>query len=427
MFCRSRGRIRAIILIFGFLSASAGAADALTLGEAQDLAIFRSAQLIGNKASVAAARQMASAAGQLPDPVLKLGVENLPINGPDRLSLTRDFMTMRRIGLSQEIPRAEKRQLRSERFEKEAVRMVAESQLNIANIRRETAIAWVDRYYAQQTRDVVLNQVAETKLQAQTAESGYAVGRNSQADVFAARTALVMLEDKLSQIDKQERNATLMLTRWVGIEGQRPVIGAPAWQSSHLDGDRLSEHFQNHPDLVMLRAQVDAAETEAQLAQANKSPDWNFEVAYSHRGSAYSNMISFGVSVPLQWDQKNRQDRELAAKLALVDEAQAKYEETLQVHDAEVRGLLNEWNNGKLRVARYKGELIPFAKQRTEASLTGYRTGKSDLASALSARRDEVDTRIQALNVEMETARAWAQLNFLIPDHNVNARNGKQP
>ena len=37
---------------------------------------------------------------------------------------------------------------------------------------------------------------------------------------------------------------------------------------------------------------------------------------FSQRGSAYSNMVSLNVSVPLQWDQKNRQDRELAARLA---------------------------------------------------------------------------------------------------------------
>ena len=236
-----------------------------------------------------------------------------------------------------------------------------------------------------------------------------------------------MLEDRLSQIDKQERNATLMLTRWVGADGQRPVSGAPPWQSSHLDGNRLDEHFQYHPDLVMLRAQVDAAQTEARLAQANKKSDWSVEAMYSQRGSAYSNMISLGVSIPLQWDQKNRQDRELAAKFAMVEEARAKYEEMQRAHDAEVRSLLNDWNNGKSRVARYKDELIPLAKQRSDASLTGYRTGKGDLAATLLARRDEVDARIQALTVEMETARAWAQLNFLIPDHHLAAQPGKQP
>jgi hypothetical protein len=53
---------------------------------------------------------MAAAAGQLPDPVLKLGLNNLPIDGPDRYSVTRDFMTMRSVGVMQELTRAEKRE-----------------------------------------------------------------------------------------------------------------------------------------------------------------------------------------------------------------------------------------------------------------------------------------------------------------------------
>jgi outer membrane protein TolC len=388
------------------------------LSEAQTLAVSRSRQLTANEASIAASRQMAVAAGQLPDPILKFGVENLPVNGPDRLSLSRDFMTMRRIGLSQEIPRAQKRQLRAERFEREAARTLAERQLNIANIQRNTTLAWIERYYTQQMRDLVVRQIQETALQLRTAESGFGIGRNSQAEVFAARAALVLLKDRLSQIEKQERNAALMLARWVGRDSERPAAGAPAWQTSNLDDEKLDEHIQSHPDLIMRRAQVEAAQTEARLAQANKKADWSVEAMFSQRGSAYSNMVSISVSVPIQWDQKNRQDREVAAKLAMIDEAQATHDDLLRQHEAEVRRLLNDWKNGKSRVARYLSELIPLAKQRSEASLTGYRTGKADLASTLVSRRDELDARMQALTIEMETARTWAQLNFLIPDQN---------
>lgn len=405
---------------------AAWAADPLSLAEAQALAVARSHQLVANSAAAASSRQMAAAAGQLPDPVLKLGVENLPVNGDYRLSLSRDFMTMRRIGLSQELPRAQKRQLRSERFEREAVRIEAEAQLNTANIRRETALAWIERYYTDQMRQIVLRQIQETELQARTAEAGYGAGRTTQADVFAARAALVMLEDKLSQVDRQERNALLKLQRWVGPEARRPAGGPPMWEDSHLDDGQLDAHFQYHPDLVMLRAQIEVAEAEARLAQASKRPDWSVEAMYSQRGPAYSNMVSIGVSVPLQWDQKNRQDREVAAKWAMVEEARARYEEMLRSHDAEVRSLLNDWRIGKSRVVRYRGELIPLARQRADASLTGYRSGKSDLAATLLARRDEVEAHMQALTVEMETARAWAHLNFLIPDDNPEAPQPKE-
>ena len=62
----------------------------------------------------------------------------------------------------------------------------------------------------------------------------------------------------------------------------------------------------------------EVAAAEARIAQANKKSDWTVELAYQQRGSSYSNMISIGVSIPWQWDQKNRQDRDVASKLALV-------------------------------------------------------------------------------------------------------------
>jgi len=420
-------RTAAAAMVVAMASAS-WAADPLTLIEAQRIAVGRSQQLVAQGALTVAAREQAIVAGQLPDPVLKFGIDNLPADGADRGSLTRDFMTMRRIGVMQEITRSEKRQLRSERFERDAQRMQAQRQLTQANLRRDTALAWLDRYYTQAMRELVQQQIAETRLQVQAADIAFRNGRGSQADVLAARSAVIQLEDRLSQIDRQSRSAALMLARWVGTpDAQRPLAGSPPWQTTPLQSEVSSEHLKQHPDLLAISAEVDAVETDARLAQANKQADWSVEASYAQRGPAYSNMISIGISIPLQWDQKNRQNRELAAKLAMVDEAKARYEDMLRSHEAEVRGWLNDWQTGKDRLARYRNELIPTARQRTEAALTSYRTGKSDLGGALAARRDEIDTRMQALTLEMETARSWAQLNFLVPEHSMPAQAKEQP
>ncbi|MES2280115.1 MAG: TolC family protein [Pseudomonadota bacterium] len=421
------GRTAAAALMMAVVSAS-WAADPLTLIEAQRIAVGRSQQLLAQDALTTAAREQAVAAGQLPDPVLKLGIDNLPANGPDRFSLTRDFMTMRRIGVMQEIPRAEKRQLRTEKLERDADRVQAQRQLTLANVHRDTALAWLDRYYAQAQRELLQQQVEETQLQVQAADSAFRTSRGSQADVFAARAAVINLQDRLSQIDRQSRSATLMLARWVGASAaERPTSGSPPWQTTPLQGDISTDHLKRHPDLLAISAEIDAAETEARLAKANKKSDISIEASYAQRGPAFSNMLSIGVSIPLQWDQKNRQDRELGAKLAMVDEAKARYEDMLRNHEAEIRVWLNDWQTGKERVVRYRDELIPIARQRTEATLTAYRIGKSDLASGLLARRDEIDVRMQALTLEMETARSWAQINFLIPDQHISAVAKDQP
>ena len=397
------------------------ATDPLTLKEAQRIAVGRSQQLVAQNALTAAAREQAAAASQLPDPVLKFGIDNLPSNGPDRLSLTRDFMTQRRIGLMQEIPRFEKRRFRAEKFEREAERIQALQQLTLANVRQGTALAWLDRYYAERQRELLQQQIEETRLQVQAADSAFRSNRGSQADVFAARAAAATLQDRLSKIDRQSRSAGLMLARWVGASAaDRPGAGAPPWQSTPLQGDVSSAHIQRHPDLLAISAEIDAAESEARLAQASKKPDISLEASYAQRGPAFSNMLSIGISIPLQWDPANRQNRELGARLAMVDEAKARYEEMRRKTEAEIRSLLNEWQTGKERWVRYRDELIPLARQRTDATLAVYGTGKSGLAEVLSARRDEIEVRLQALTVEMETARVWAQLNFLISDPQIS-------
>lgn len=395
----------------------------LSLEDAQRLAAVRSGQLAAQDAATRAAREMAVSAGQLPDPVLKLGIDNLPVSGPDRLSLGRDFMTMRRIGLMQELPRAEKRQLKTERFEREAESAQAQRQMALANVQQGTALAWLERYYTQAMRALLQQQIEETRLQEQGAHIAFREGKGAQADVFAARAAQIELDDRLSQIERQARNAGLMLVRWIGPEATRPLSGEPAWttvwHSTTPDALLSDHHLARHPQLAVSAAMLNAAETEARLAQANTKSDWTVEAAYQQRGPSFSNMVSIGVSIPLQWDPKNRQNRELAAKLAAVDEARANDEETRRAYEAELRGLLNDWRTGKERVARYTGQMIPVAGQRSAAALTAYRIGKGDLASVLAARRDEIAARIQALSLELETARLWAQLNYLQPDVSV--------
>ena len=95
-----------ILILFWSVASFGSAADTpITLSEAQRIAAERSRQLTAQDSAVFASREMAVAAGQLPDPTLKAGIDNLPVNGADAFSLTRDFMTMRRIGVMQEFTR----------------------------------------------------------------------------------------------------------------------------------------------------------------------------------------------------------------------------------------------------------------------------------------------------------------------------------
>jgi outer membrane protein TolC len=406
--------------LFALICALPAYGQALSLPDAQRRAIERSRQLPAQDSAVTASRQMAVAAGQLPDPVLKLGIDNLPISGEDRFSLTRDFMTMRRIGVMQEITRGQKRELRAQRFEREAERSLAEKDAALAAIQRETALAWLERHFAEAMAAVLAEQAAQARLEVQASEAAYRGARAGQADVFAAHSTLAGLEDRASEFARRIAVAKSNLARWVGEGAEAPLAPPPAMGSIPFDASKLESHLGVHPEIVAMTKQAEVAAAEARIAQAARTPDWTVELAYQQRGPDFSNMVSVGVSVPLPWDRANRQDREAGSKLAMAEQVRAQRDELLRAHIGEVRAMMVEWQNGRERVGRYERDLVPLARERARAALAGYQGGKTSIADLLSARRNESDVRMQAVQLQMETARLWARLNHLIPDHTLH-------
>jgi len=394
------------------LPLSAAAQNALSLTDAQQLAVERSRQLAGQDAAVAADRDLAVSAAQNPDPVLNAGIENLPVTGADQFSVGSDFMTQRSIGVTQELTRGDKKRLRGEHYEREADKTLAEKAEATLIIRRDTALAWLDRYYAEASAALIGEQILQGQGEIEAAQTAYRSGRGSQSDVLAARTALLGLQDRASEIARKVRTAKIALVRQIGEPGDLSLAQRPVIDHIPIDPGALDKHIAMHPDIVVLAKREDLAATDARLAQANRQSDWSVGLSYAQRGSQYSNMASIGVSVPLQWDQANRQDREVAAKLAQADQIRAQREEAMRAATAEVRTMIAEWESARERQTRLEHELVPLATERTQAELSAYRSGKSSLNDVLVARRNEVEARLQALQMEAEAARLWAQLNF---------------
>lgn len=419
----------ACLLALGLAFAHVGsyAQQALSLDRALQLAQSRSRQLTAQDAAATASRDMALAAGQLPDPTLKFGVNNLPVNGEDRFSLTRDFMTMRSVGVMQEITRGDKLKARSARFNREAEAAEASRAVALANLRRDTAMAWLDRYYQERMLDVLRTQRTEAGLQIEAAEAAYRGGRGTQADVFAARSMVAQMNDRIRQTEKQIGTAKIKLARWVGDDAAQALDTPPSLEVVHLELTSLDGQLAHHPEIALMAKQEEVARADVDIAQSNKRADWSVELMYSQRGPAYSNMVSVNVSVPLQWDQKNRQDRELSAKLAVAEQMRAQREEATREHVADTRMWLQEWQSNRERLAQYDIALIPLSLERTRAAIAAYRGASGPLTAVLEARRMAIDTQMDRLRLAMETAALWAQLEYLIPAEHQPTTEPRQP
>ncbi len=426
--CMARWRWQCLLLCAWCWVAAAQAQAALTLESALERAQARSHQLPAQDAAVQAAREMAIAAGQLPDPVLRAGITNLPVDGPDRFALTRDFMTMRSVGVMQEFTRSDKRAARAARFDREADAGAAGRAVALLDLRRSTAVAWLELHYWERLRDALAVQRTEATLQIDAAQATYRGGRGAQADVFAARLAVARIDDEVLQTQRRIATARTQLARWIGADAEQPLALPPATDRLRLTLPGLDAQLEHHPRMVQLDRQVAIALAQAEIARTGKRADWSIEVMFSQRGPAYSNLASVNLSLPLHWDQAKRQDRELAGALAVVEQRREERAEALRELVAQGRAMLASWHVNQERLTLFDSTLMPLARERTRATLASYRGGAAPLVSVLEARRMEIDTALDRLRLEIETASLWAGMEFLLPaDRDLSARTEQKP
>src|SRR5687767_13559554 len=111
----ARSVVVVVALAFG---AATSFAQSLSLEEALRAGEVQSPRLAAQRHMLTSTEAQVGRAGELPDPKLKLGIENLPITGPDAWRYGRDSMTMGQIGLAQEFPNSAKRSALYQRAER---------------------------------------------------------------------------------------------------------------------------------------------------------------------------------------------------------------------------------------------------------------------------------------------------------------------
>jgi outer membrane protein TolC len=412
VFRHGRKRALAILLLLGGVNAFAQEAP-LTLEAALQSATDRSASMQAAQSSVRASSQGVVRAGQLPDPTLKAGIDNLPVNGPQGFTIGQDFMTMRRVGIEQEWVSPEKRRLRTALANQEVDRERSGYLAQLVNVREQTATAWLSAAYAKKALSLQQELVDHMVHELAATQASYRGAKASAADVTQAQFMLAQTRDQLLKAQQVLQTALIGLSRWTAapvtdISGDPP---APQSVVATLPPEELK---RVEPALISASSEIAVADADTAVAQSNRNPNWTWEVAYQQRGGQYSNMVSVGVSIPIPLNRRDRQDPDTAEKSELGTKARLMYEDAQRQVDADIRNLSATLASGRERVANLSTSLVPAADQRLQLSTAAYRAGTGSLADTFAAKRAVLDARLQVLDLQRDVSLTWAQLEYQI-------------
>ncbi|MBS0377184.1 MAG: TolC family protein [Proteobacteria bacterium] len=392
---------------------SADATSPLSLAEAAHLALTDQPILTGRQAIIDSDERQAVAAAQLPDPKLTSGIKDLPIDTSEAFNLRADNFTEYTVGLIQDLPRADKRRLKGERKRLEADTERAALANDRRAIRRDTSLAWLDVYEAEQGLALAGQLTVEATLQVQSLEKDYGNGKASQADWLAAKVEASLAEDKAHDWLHHAERSRAGLARWIGDAAQRPLADdlSPTAPPPELPG--LITAVDHHPVIDGLDKQIEASATDIALARQAYKPDVSVEGYFAYR-PGYSDFIGIQFTIDLPYFTKNRQDPELAAALEKSHASTDRKRDALRELHTQVSQIHLDWQHYRQRVGEFDTTILPNAERRIQDARSSYQAGRGSFDAVLLARRSLIDLRLQRLALAVEAARAQVRLQYFV-------------
>ncbi len=405
-----------LAILLALMSVSTPAFTApLTFKEALAQALRSTPTLMANAAQVDAARAAAIPAGELPDPKLVVGIDNLPVTSQDRFKLDRDFMTMRRIGIMQEFPNQDKREARAAVAQGQVEVSEAQTQITRLMVLRETAVAWIGRDSVERQLARIDELLEENRMFDAAVRARLAGGKGMTAEIVAPRQEAAAIENRRDGLQASRTQAIAALKRWLGPMAEEPLQGStPDWS---ITRQMLLHQLHQHPEVTFYNSKEHVLNAEIKEAQAAKKSDWSLEVAYQKRASQFSDMLSVQARFDLRLFTEKRQDPLIAAKRAERIGLDAEREATLREHAAMLESDLADYERLDSALKRQRDILLPLATEKVELAMADWRGGKGGLSEVIVARRERIDTELKLIQIAGERSQMAARLHYAFGEH----------
>ncbi len=367
-------RLKAISIALAGSALVSPVAYALDFAEARLIAEQQSPRISAQQLQVNVAESVQKAAGSLPDPKLSLGIENYPISGMDRWSMTRESMTMQRLALMQEVPNRAKRDAQVASAQARVDRERAALVLQRLQIRQELSLAWIAAQAVEQ-REILLTELLAENQRLQDSLPARVAGGTAQAgDLLVAQQEALTLTDRRDDLQRDRAKARAALRRWVGSRADEALQGDPGPLTRPVA--QLRTELANHAELELYPAMQSMARAESREAQSETRGDWAWEIAYSRRDRRWGDMVSFQVTFDLPWQKDRRQVPMIEAKRHELERLDAEREDVARRHLQELDDSAAELQALNSQIDRLQTAGLQLVRNRAALALSNYRSAK---------------------------------------------------
>lgn len=360
-----------------------------------------------------ASEQSAIAARSLPDPELMTGIQNLPITGHNALSPTDDEMTMFMVGVTREQVRRSKREAETQRILAEALVSKRQATAEDRRIRREVMIAWIDAVEARAKQRLIQTLIGDLKTGRKVAEAGIPIGGSTPALALQADAEIALQEAQLADARRAEEFARAELARWIGLAAARPVPDVlPHIQLPQQYAARLTA-VGVHPEVMVARAEQDVANREIEVARQARKPDFSWSVSVGIR-PRYGEMLTGTVSIPLQFNRRNRQDRLLSAAQTRADAATLRLKNTARELERDYLTAVADYRGIDAEVARIDKGALPALESAFTSAEARYHAGGGTLEQPFAIVRRYSEAGMQSIEAHAKRERAAATIIYIL-------------
>ncbi len=402
-------------------AASAGATAGDSVPGNADVEALVEAALAANPAlraareRVSAARARVAPAGLLPDPMLMVGIQNLPLGrmepGTDAHGTPLpnsgsgpDPMTMRMIGVGQSIPYPGKLSLRRRVASREAEAAEAALAATAREVTRDVRAAYYELAFLDQSLEIVERNRRLLGDFIQITETRYGVGVAGQQDVLRARVEATRLAESAVALTEQRRAALARLNAALDRPSETPVsgprvpervaraavadsagrirfvsaaLGARAADSPLPPLGELQETaVRESPELREQAAMLLAQAARLELARREYLPDFDLSLQYGQRGGGLPDMVTALVSVPIPIQKGRKQDAYVAEARSELAAREADYRARQNEVRSEVARLHSELERQRAQLALYVRAIIPQGRASLTSATASYQVGR---------------------------------------------------